>query len=406
MRIASRHREGFALAVSLAAIVVIGALIAGAFWSSMQHYRATRNSLSQERALNAAEFGQNWVLANWNGSAAKAMKLGDNVAFTPAVPGGLGTADVRMTRLNQNLFWVVSEGKSGAGQGALLQSRARTNLLLRLDFPNMLINAPVMTAGDWQQTGASSTISGVDQNPPGWGDCAAAGAAKPAIANDNPASEVQTPTGGGCAGEACLFGASPKIATDPNAGLSSTYNSFGGITWDTLTAWAQANYPSKVYTASGTGWKVPGNPLEPSGTLTTCNTAAADNWGAPIRPNTLYPECEKYYPIIWIKGATATTRIDGNSQGQGILLVEGNLEIAGTAQFNGIIIAKGTVYVTGSGGVGGGSKVIGAILAGGSGSTSTGNSSITYSSCAINEALAQQNPPPVPVTSRPWGDMY
>ena len=41
----SKRREGFALAVAMVAIVVIGALIAGAFFTSTQEYRIGRNSL-------------------------------------------------------------------------------------------------------------------------------------------------------------------------------------------------------------------------------------------------------------------------------------------------------------------------------------------------------------------------
>src|SRR5687768_4723059 len=186
----ARRRDGFALVVALGAIVVIGALIAGAFWSSMQHYRSTRNSISQERALNAAEFGQSWVLANWSSATAKTLGMGDNVVYTPALPAGLGTADVRMTRLNMSTYWVVSEGKSGVGEGSLLQARARTNLILRLDSPNMFIKGAITAAGP-VQAGGNTDIYGNDSNPAGWSQCPATGPSKPAIVTDN-AAEVST----------------------------------------------------------------------------------------------------------------------------------------------------------------------------------------------------------------------
>src|SRR5690242_10249921 len=55
MQLTSKRREGFALAVAIGAIVVIGALIAGAFFASSQQFRVGRNTLLQTRARTAAE---------------------------------------------------------------------------------------------------------------------------------------------------------------------------------------------------------------------------------------------------------------------------------------------------------------------------------------------------------------
>lgn len=394
MRLTQRQREGFALAVSLAAIVVIGALIAGAFWSSMQHYRATRNTLSQERALNAAEFGQNWVLANWNSAKAKAMALGDTVSFAPTVPGGLGTADVRMTRLNLNTFWVVSEGKSGAGEGAVLQSRARTNLILRLDTPNIYLTGALTTANDFGM-GGNAKLYGDDANPPGWTQCPTPGESKPTIVNDNPAVDITVTETSNCGGSPCLnTTASPKVGTDPKAGLAETYESFGGISWDTLTMWATTKYPSKVY-ASGTNLST----LAPVAAGSTCSTTNTNNWGEPNTDASSVPACRNYYPVIWAQGNLKITGV----RGQGILLVDGDLNITGKFDFKGLVIVKGKADMQGTSGD---VKITGGMMVAGTGSKFTGNSSVQYSSCALSQVLAQQDPPPVPVAARSWGDMY
>jgi hypothetical protein len=406
MRINGRRREGFALAVALGAIVVIGTLIAGAFWTSMQHYRSTRNSLSQERALNAAEYGQNWVLANWNSGTAKAMGLGDNVDYSPTVPGGLGTADVRMTRLNQNVYWVVSEGRSGAGEGALLEARARTNLILRLDTPNMFIKGAVTAAGPVQASG-NTDIIGNDANPPGWSNCPAAGPAKPTVVTDNAADVTAT---GGCSGQSCMYTTAPatKVAVDAKAGLASTYDNFGGMSWASLTAMAQTLYPSKVFTPGAT-WSINQTTVFPSAVGATCTENLPTNWGEPLRGVGAVTACEDYFPIIWIKGATTTTTISGTARGQGIMLVEGNLSMQGQAEFRGIVLVKGafTLAGTGPGGTDG-AKIIGAVMLASPTASSSiaGNSIMQYSSCAINEVLGQLNPPPVPVATRAWGDMF
>jgi hypothetical protein len=119
--------------------------------------------------------------------------------------------------------------------------------------------------------------------------------------------------------------------------------------------------------------------------------------------------CETYFPIVWIKGATTTTTMNGTARGQGILLVEGNLSMSGQAQWNGIILVKGayTLAGTGPGGTDG-AKVIGAVMLASPTASSSiaGNSIMQYSSCAINEVLGQLNPPPIPVATRSWGDFY
>lgn len=408
--IIDRHRDGFALVVALGAIVVIGALIAGAFWTSMQHYRATRNSLSKERALNAAEFGQNWVLANWNSAATKKMQMGDTIVYSPTVPGGLGTADVRLTRLNTTTYWVVSEGKSGAGEGAVLRSRARTNVILRLDTPNIYVTGALTTGGTTSVSG-NAQINANDNTPSGWSQCPAAGAAKPAIVNDNPAAEVSA--SGMCGANPCVVTNNPTpVATDPKAGQPNTYTQYGGLNWDSLTNIAQTQYPSKVFTATGStknkATAIPSTLAYPTALAGICQTASATNWGEPDRTttNAVYPHsspCEDYYPIIWVKGAPTSWAVITNVRGQGILLVEGNLVIAGGMHFAGLIIVKGQLVVEGNSTPA--PKIAGAVLAQG-GASIAGGASIQYSSCALSQAFAGQNPPPVPVASRPWGDMF
>ena len=50
-----RQRRGFALAMSLLAIVVIGAMVAGGYLAGIQYYRIGRNSLVEQRAMAATE---------------------------------------------------------------------------------------------------------------------------------------------------------------------------------------------------------------------------------------------------------------------------------------------------------------------------------------------------------------
>jgi hypothetical protein len=414
-----RRRSGFALAIAMVAMVVIGALITGAFWVSNQEFRSGRNALVQERALAAAEYGQNWVLANWD-NAWNHLLPGDTMPTQTLAPDGGSSARVRMTRLNNYTYWVVSEGSAGAGSGGI--ARRRTNAIVRLDVPNMKITGAITSAGTSTFTGAMSPLGGVNGNdvsPTGWAECAPAAAPKPSISNDAPASEVTT--SGTCGSipsmSTCFTGSGPKIATDATAGDPETYNGFGEYDWADLTGMADA-----AHTVFATGASVTSPapimdqvmPTAGGGTCSTADTRTAtasgivygSNWGEPLRSGgSFVPACQNYYPVIWIRGTTAWSRLaGGTTRGQGILLVEGNLEIAGFFQFYGLIITKGTLRVVG--GSTGGPKIIGAVMTGGGPNTYAGAASVQYSSCAVASALNSLTPKPVLVPERAWANMY
>ena len=62
----TRPREGFALPVALGSMVVIGMILAGVFFAATQENRVGRNTVNQERAFRAAEFGVNNTYSAWN----------------------------------------------------------------------------------------------------------------------------------------------------------------------------------------------------------------------------------------------------------------------------------------------------------------------------------------------------
>src|SRR5919202_2826283 len=107
MRIAKGRRDGIALAVALFTMVVIAALIAGVFFTATQEYRTGRNTLTQERAMAAAEFGQNMILARWDKAKIARMKTGDTLYQINQLSGGV-VDTVLVTKLNPTTFWVIS----------------------------------------------------------------------------------------------------------------------------------------------------------------------------------------------------------------------------------------------------------------------------------------------------------
>ena len=126
------------------------------------------------------------------------------------------------------------------------------------------------------------------------------------------------------------------------------------------------------------------NGMEPALTGATCNTSDMYNWGEPYRNPPVggaVTECDDYFPIMYRNGDYQVQA----GRGQGILLVEGDFQVAGNFIFNGIIIAKGKVTAHGTG-----NKVTGAVFAKNADlevNAIIGNPQIIYSSCAISQVL-------------------
>jgi hypothetical protein len=390
------RREGMALATALVAIVLIGALIAATFFTSTQEYRVGRNSLSTERALAAAEYGQNRLLTDWSLIWNQNMKVGDTI--TRVYTTGGGAADtVVATRVRFNMFWVVSTGRTSGGANS--ESRRRTGLLVRLNTPYMPFPGAVSTANKTLFTGNAST-SGNDTIPAGWSDCPPAPGPVAAAVSPNLANiTFPVATSHPCYNGNCLAG-DPKTAASPDAGDSTKildgFNELASRAdkvFDQLT-WPVIDQVKPLYKADG-----------------SCDETQAKNWGDPWRANPA-GKCENVYPIIHlkstIKGSLGPLTKLNQGRGQGILLVDGNVQFAGTFEWFGPVVVRGNVTTSGVG-----NKVIGGIEALNQGcvpgtgvcNTITGTSNITYSSCAINKALAHKTYPTI-ANGHAWADMF
>jgi hypothetical protein len=134
---------------------------------------------------------------------------------------------------------------------------------------------------------------------------------------------------------------------------------------------------------------------------TTCDKSGNFNWGEPLRPGAVVG-CYNYFPIIYTQGSV---KLNGNGYGQGILLVNGDLEINGTFEFYGLIIVRDDI-AKGNGTM----KIQGAVFAANLTladplSWMTGNQDVLYSKCAIENALAG-SAILVRVTQRHWAQIF
>ena len=92
--------------------------------------------------------------------------------------------------------------------------------------------------------------------------------------------------------------------------------------------------------------------------------------------------CGTHFPVIY---GTGDVSINSNKAGQGILLVEGDLDVQGGFTFYGPVIVKGSLKTAGNGG-----HFQGGVIAANVEfdlSTVIGNAVVQYSTCAVTRAI-------------------
>jgi len=371
----ARNRDGFALLLALGAIVVISALVAGSFMISTRDVRTARVSASRESAQLRAENALFQLRENAQTQASALPSIGSTIRWTPTYGGG----DAWITKLSDNMFLLTSDATSG-GNLASNSAKSRVSMLLVRNMPQMEFLGALTVRGA-TQIGGSSFINGHDTNPDGWA-CPTPGATKPGVVTPPPGNNI---TYSGCNAGQCIDG-NPDVLQDTRASDNATYFQYGSTGWNDLKLLAK---------------KIPGN----IGAMYVAPTTRADgtcksddllNWGDPLRVG---GPCEGYFPIIYVDGDAKINRL----RGQGVLLVEGDLEVQGGYEFYGPVIVKGRLKTTGTGG-----HFTGGVMAANvdlEQNQVLGNAVISYSSCALATAL-RNSAALTPVRQRGWADLY
>ncbi len=112
--------------------------------------------------------------------------------------------------------------------------------------------------------------------------------------------------------------------------------------------------------------------------------------------------CGTYFPVIHVNGDIT---LNGD-EGQGILLVDGDLSIQGSYQFYGIVIVRGSIKSAGGGSTD--AHFWGAVMAQNVDlelNTLSGNATLNYSKCAIIQALNMTGVT-APDRSRSWSLLF
>jgi hypothetical protein len=379
-----------ALAVAIFALVVIGALVAGAFYAGHLEQRTGRSTMYASAAADAAEAGAAEVLAEWDKFSLNNLATGESVILpTTTLPGHTAYTPT-VKRLNEDLFLIHSLGTRTGAPGAVLAQRT-VGTLARLTYVKATAKAAVTVTKQISFKGTSFIVNGNDSTPTGWADTdptCTTGANQAGIRSD-------TTTGSNSKDKKNVFGNPPEVEYDPTVN-DDFFNIFGDVTFDELKQQAD------IVVSSDT-------PQHPEPTLTAgipqrCNVGDMNNWGEPRRPpdGGYIDKCKNYFPIIYASGSQL--KLSGGARGQGLLLVEGDIEIVGNFEFAGLIVAKGGMKMAGTG-----NKITGALLSQtvdlDDDNSIAGNTTLQFSSCALDKAI-KGSAFAAPLAHRSWAQLY
>lgn len=352
--------RGMALPVALFALVVIGALVAGIFFTARIEIRSGENAMSGARAMEAAQAGLQMgvpqVIATAGNLAVGATGVIDKTQL--GTTGSYYTDSV--TKLNTWMYLLRSYGTYEVN-GTVTSTRVVAMLVKRF-MPELELNSGAIVVGNATVTG-NAHLNGNDTPPPGWTGCTS-GPAQPGLR-----------TNGTATGNKVNTNVTPAVSQN-----DTTVTNMSRI-MDTLffQLASQANVtlnttnpPTTQITYNANG---------------SCKTSDTRNWGDPDRATPTAHKCETYFPIVYINGG-GTGSLVGMQQvtGQGILLVNGDLKFNSGNHWAGIILVRGTAV-----GGNGTSDIDGTVVSLNvnldEDATFSGTVNIDYSTCAVNQAL-------------------
>jgi len=186
--------RGIALAVAIFALVIIGALVGGTFFAGRLEQRGGLNSAFAAEAFEAAEAGVQTTIVNWDASTEGAGAVGEDVELGTTALGGTVSYTRTVTKLNDAVYLLRSEGQR-TGPGGVL-ARRLVGTLVRTHATDIDIQAAVTGRGQID-VGGNATVDGND-NVPGapanWGGvCPAPEDAVAGIRTDQDVSYNGTP---------------------------------------------------------------------------------------------------------------------------------------------------------------------------------------------------------------------
>ena len=376
MKRVMQDERGMALALAIVALVIVGALVAGAFFSGDQEQRMAENSRYQAQSFGVVEGGAVEQIGVWDRTAYNARRpypldSAAPVALTQA-PRKTGSYSGSIFKLTGNLYLMDFTGRDTMSRANRLRGGGfsqRLGVLSRITPLQADVQAAFTVGGPVAWGGGNTFVQGADAPPPAganWSSCGPAGAslagARAKAAGDIGASNGQ-------------YSGSPNSIISPTMDSSTFYN-YG------YTNYVQLSQQASIQLAPGTYSPAP---VVLNG---VCQTGNTTNWGD---GNDHSAACGTYFPIIWLKGPTGpgsgTWNIAGG-QGQGVLLVDGDVSFQGNFTFYGMIVVRGKSTTIANSTI----KIYGTLLTKtadfGANSSGSGSFTVNWSSCALSQSLS------------------
>src|SRR5262245_49001963 len=239
-----RDERGMALAVAIFALVVVGALVAGAFFAGTQEQRVGENQRRVMTSFGVAEAGAQERVISWDPTTLNTRPLfpQDSVVIGPDLnaPNGTGSYGGYSYKLGNNIFLIDVTGRDRASAAGAVAggggARQRIGMITRIAPVDFGIHASLTTQGGVSLSG-NADVNGADQIPSGWTSCDPPGPAQPGIRDNG--SNVTT------AGNGTVQG-NPPVVNDPTIN-NNTFTTFGGATFAQLAARANITLSSGNY---------------------------------------------------------------------------------------------------------------------------------------------------------------
>lgn len=365
--------RGFGLPATILLLVIFALMgLAGLALARQEQSSQIRES-SRAMAFYAAETGLTEGLRNWTLPAGVIPAGTTWLLANGSVPGG-GSYRVEATKLDaagaiHALYSVRSEGFARDGTTQPVGMLVKTVVL---ENP-MKAALEVLDSASVRGT---TSISGVDTIPPAWDGpyCTSPSADAPGLLMAD-SSRIE-------------YHGTPDLDGDPpldETGDTTGFFNFGTVTFDELAAMADIRLPHGAYIDSLGIYPRPSYNADGS-----CNTADPYNWGDPENPD---QPCSDWFPIVYAEG---DLRLEGNQEGQGLLLVEGDLKATGGLEFYGPVIVRGNFEHMGNFLAYGGVKARNAFFG-------AGTSDVVYSECVIQRTLSHvSGARPRPLKEHAW----
>ena len=370
--------RGFALATVILALVVIGAIAAGGAFVATQEQRAGDSSRRLAQAFGIAEGTGAELMTAWDAQSYSSRNNYPNdsvLISTTNSAQGTGVYGASIFKLNPQIYFLDITGTDTRSRtwrdgGA----RQRVGMLVRVVPLQLDMKAALTVGGPVVFGGGNVFVKGQDTPPAGWSGCPPA---------DTTLGGVRAKNAGDVSNSQGQVTGSPAVIVDPTMD-STTFINYGSTNYNKLAAQADVTLPPATYTPT------------PSVTAGVCQTAVTTNWGD---GNTPANPCGRLWKIVHVTGNLTL----GNGQGQGVLLVDGDLNMTGNFNFYGLIVVRGAFKTSGAGV----SRVYGNLMAQSIDLAQTafmGDAVINYSKCAIERAMEGSASPSF-ARSRGWVEL-